>query len=163
MNIDRPALIARVRELEAECERNEAKAHVVCLEALLREKTEECDELDEERREAWQHVQNNMSHVFLETDIRDHVSYTGGNGLAALENLAEEVSKTWVRVDDERNEARAEVARLTDERDEARAQLAAADTGAPCDGHRHCCADRRRLAEELLRVRAERDALKEKL
>jgi hypothetical protein len=62
---DVPALIARVRELEAECERNEAKAHVVCLEALLREKTEECDELDEERREAWQHVQNNMSHVFL--------------------------------------------------------------------------------------------------
>lgn len=43
------------------------------------------------------------------------------------------------------------------ERDEARAQLAAADTGAPCDGHRHCCADRRRLATELLRVRAERD------
>jgi hypothetical protein len=41
-----------------------------------------------------------------------------------------------------------------DERDEARAQLAAADTGAPCDGHRHCCADRRKLAEELLRVRA---------
>jgi hypothetical protein len=52
--------------------------------------------------------------------------------------------------------------RMTRERDEARAQLAAADTGAPCDGHRHCCADRRKLAEELLRVRAERDALKEK-
>jgi hypothetical protein len=51
---------------------------------------------------------------------------------------------------------------MTRERDEARAQLAAADTGAPCDGHRHCCADRRKLAEELLRVRAERDALKEK-
>ena len=49
------------------------------------------------------------------------------------------------------------------ERDEARAQLAAIGTGAPCDGHRHCCADRRRLAEELLRVRAERDALKEEL
>ena len=45
----------------------------------------------------------------------------------------------------------------TRERDEARAQLAALDTGAPCDGHRHCCADRRRLADELLRVRAERD------
>jgi hypothetical protein len=45
----------------------------------------------------------------------------------------------------------------TRERDEARAQLAAIDTGAPCDGHRHCCADRRKLAEELLRVRAERD------
>lgn len=51
---------------------------------------------------------------------------------------------------------------MTRERDEARAQLAAADTGAPCDGHRHCCADRRKLADELLRVRAERDALKEK-
>jgi hypothetical protein len=48
----------------------------------------------------------------------------------------------------------------TRERDEARAQLAAADTGAPCDGHRHCCADRRKLAEELLKVRAERDALR---
>ena len=45
----------------------------------------------------------------------------------------------------------------TRERDEARAQLAALDTGSPCDGHRHCCADRRKLAEELLRVRAERD------
>jgi hypothetical protein len=53
----------------------------------------------------------------------------------------------------------------TRELDEARAQLAATDTdtGAPCDGHRHCCADRRKLAEELLRVRAERDALKGKL
>jgi len=51
---------------------------------------------------------------------------------------------------------------MTRERDEARAQLAAHDTGAPCDGHRHCCADRRKLAEELLQVRAERDALKEK-
>ena len=47
--------------------------------------------------------------------------------------------------------------RLEKERDEARAQLAALDTGAPCDGHRHCCADRRKLAEELLRVRTERD------
>lgn len=46
---------------------------------------------------------------------------------------------------------------MTRERDEARAQLAAIDTGSPCDGHRHCCADRRKLAEELLRVRAERD------
>jgi len=46
---------------------------------------------------------------------------------------------------------------------EARAQLAAHDTGAPCDGHRHCCADRRKLAEELLRVRAERDALRSSL
>ena len=50
---------------------------------------------------------------------------------------------------------------MTRERDEARAQLAATDTDSPCDGHRHCCADRRKLAEELLRVRAERDALKE--
>lgn len=50
----------------------------------------------------------------------------------------------------------------TRERDEARAQLAALDADSPCDGHRHCCADRRKLAEELLRVRAERDALKEK-
>jgi len=48
------------------------------------------------------------------------------------------------------------------ERDEARSQLAAHDTGAPCDGHRHCCADRRKLAEELLRVRAERDALRDR-
>ena len=44
----------------------------------------------------------------LETDIRDHVSHTGGNGLAALEDLAEEVRKTWVRVDDECIELRAE-------------------------------------------------------
>jgi len=51
---------------------------------------------------------------------------------------------------------------LEAERDEARAQLAAIDTGAPCDGHRHCCADRRKLAEELLRVRAERDALRDR-
>jgi hypothetical protein len=50
----------------------------------------------------------------------------------------------------------------TRERDEARTQLAALDADSPCDGHRHCCADRRKLAEELLRVRAERDALKEK-
>ena len=70
----------------------------------------------------------------------------------------------------ERDEARERVldaalihAELVRERDEARAQLAATDTGSPCDGHRHCCADRRRLAEELLRVRAERDALKGKL
>lgn len=46
---------------------------------------------------------------------------------------------------------------MTHERDEARAQLAAIGAGSPCDGHRHCCADRRKLAEELLRVRAERD------
>ena len=48
---------------------------------------------------------------------------------------------------------------IRQQRDEARAQLAATDTdtGSPCDGHRHCCADRRRLADELLRVRAERD------
>ena len=45
---------------------------------------------------------------------------------------------------------------MTRERDEARAQLAAIDTGSPCDGHRHCCADRRKLADELLRVRTER-------
>jgi len=55
------------------------------------------------------------------------------------------------------------IAGLTHQRDEARAQLAAIDTGAPCDGHRHCCADRRKLAEELLRVRAERDALRSSL
>ena len=48
----------------------------------------------------------------LETDIRDHVSYTGGNGLAALEDLAEEVRRTWVRVDDECTEMRAECERL---------------------------------------------------
>lgn len=53
--------------------------------------------------------------------------------------------------------------RAEEARDEARAQLAAVDTGSPCDGHRHCCADRRRLAEELLRVRAERDALRSSL
>ena len=64
----------------------------------------------------------------------------------------------------ERDEARERVldaalihAELVRERDEARAQLAAIDTGSPCDGHRHCCADRRKLAEELLRVRTERD------
>lgn len=48
-------------------------------------------------------------------------------------------------------------AELKRERDEARAQLAAIGTGAPCDGHRHCCANRRKLADELLRVRTERD------
>ena len=53
--------------------------------------------------------------------------------------------------------------RLEKERDEARAQLAAIDTGSPCDGHRHCCADRRKLAEELLRVRAERDEARERV
>ena len=52
---------------------------------------------------------------------------------------------------------------ITDERDEARAQPAAIDTGAPCDGHRHCCADRRKLANELLRVRAERDETRAQL
>jgi len=72
----------------------------------------------------------------------------------------------------ERDEARDEVKRFRDwyrnafggpsRRESPWDQLAAADTGAPCDGHRHCCADRRKLAEELLRVRAERDALKEK-
>jgi hypothetical protein len=53
----------------------------------------------------------------------------------------------------------------TRERDEARAQIAATDTdtGSPCDGHRHCCADRRKLAEELLRVRAERDEARAQL
>ena len=75
--------------------------------------------------------------------------------LAHIEELAERTLTA-----EERLEQR------TRERDEARAQLAAtdtgADTGAPCDGHRHCCADRRRLADELIRVRAERDVLKEK-
>ena len=52
---------------------------------------------------------------------------------------------------------------MTRERDEARAQLAALGTGAPCDGHRHCCADRRKLANELLRVRAERDETRAQL
>jgi hypothetical protein len=72
--------------------------------------------------------------------------------LAYVEELAERALTA-----EERLEQR------TRERDEARAQLAATDTDSPCDGHRHCCADRRKLAEELLRVRAERDALKGKL
>jgi hypothetical protein len=45
-------LIARVRELED---------HAACLEALLREKTEEADELDDERREAWAHIHEHAS------------------------------------------------------------------------------------------------------
>ena len=49
---DVPALIARVRELED---------HTACLEALLREKTEEADELDDERREAWAHIHEHAS------------------------------------------------------------------------------------------------------
>ncbi len=155
---DVPALIARVRELEAECERDEAKAHVVCLEALLREKTEECDELDEERREAWQHVQNNMSHVFLK-GAHGALADAGNVEVPPLTEPIDETIRAIVR---ERDEMRCRVRELEAERDEARAALAAADTGAPCDGHRHCCADRRKLAEELLRVRAERDALKEK-
>lgn len=47
----------------------------------------------------------------LERDIRDHVSHTGGNGLAASEDLAEEMRRTWVRVDDECAELRAECER----------------------------------------------------
>jgi Ribonuclease G/E len=113
---DVPALIARVRELEAECERNEAKAHVVCLEALLREKTEECDELDEERREAWQHVQNNMSHVFLK-GAHGALADAGDVEVPPLTEPIDEAIRAIVR---ERDEARAEVQRLTDERDEAR-------------------------------------------
>ncbi|MEI8256978.1 MAG: hypothetical protein WCJ30_14995 [Deltaproteobacteria bacterium] len=155
---DVPALIVRVRELEAECERDEAKAHMVCLEALLREKTEECGELDEERREAWQHVQNNMSHVFLK-GAHGALADAGDVEVPPLTKPIDETIRAIVR---ERDEMRCRVRELEAERDEARAQLAAADTGAPCDGHRHCCADRRKLAEELLRVRAERDALRDR-
>ena len=53
--------------------------------------------------------------------------------------------------------ARADVPALLAYVHDLEQELAAADTGSPCDGHRHCCADRRKLAEELLRVRAERD------
>jgi cell division septum initiation protein DivIVA len=49
---DVPQLVARVRELED---------HTACLEALLREKTEEADELDDERREAWAHIHEHAS------------------------------------------------------------------------------------------------------
>ena len=66
--------------------------------------------------------------------------------LAHIEELAERALTAEERLE-----------QMTRERDEARAQLAALDTGSPCDGHRHCCADRRKLAEELLRVRTERD------
>lgn len=49
----------------------------------------------------------------------------------------------------------------TRERDEARSPLSAfVENGSPCDGHRYCCADRRAMAIELLRVRAERDVLR---
>ena len=49
----------------------------------------------------------------------------------------------------------------TRERDEARSQLCAViETSSPCDGHRYCCADRRAMANELRRVRAERDMLR---
>ena len=73
--------------------------------------------------------------------------------LAYIDELECECGEAWEGVLD----AALIHAELVRERDEARAQLAAIGTGAPCDGHRHCCADRRRLAEELLRVRAERD------
>lgn len=75
------------------------------------------------------------------------------------------------RLEKERDEARAQLAAAADDAAvelingidrAARAQLAAIGTGAPCDGHRHCCADRRKLAEELLRVRTERDALRDR-
>jgi len=89
-------------------ERDEAKAHVVCLEALLHEQTEECDELDEERREAWQHLQNNMSHVFLK----------GAHGALAdagdveVPPLTEPIDETIRAIVRERNKLRAECTTL---------------------------------------------------
>jgi len=136
---DVPALIARVRELEAE--RDQALADY---QDLGREMNDECTRLEKERDDArkeaaaWalrvvelaraneqlaqeraefklraeDEIANNVVSLNahrnqverlkkLETDIRDHVSYTGGNSMVALEDLAEEVRKTWVRVDDE--------------------------------------------------------------
>jgi hypothetical protein len=127
---DVPALIARVRELEAECERNEAKAHVVCLEALLQDKTEECDELDEERREAWQHVQNNMSHVFLK-GAHGALADAGDVEVPPLTQPIDETIRAIVR---ERDEMRCRVRELETECERTRifgsrkfAELRAAD------------------------------------
>jgi hypothetical protein len=117
-----------VEELEALLEvttreRDEAKAHVVCLEALLRERTEECDELDEERREAWQHVQNNMSHVLLK---RAHGALADA-GDVEVPPLTEPIDEVIRAIAHQRDEARAEVQHLTDERDELLVRVANQD------------------------------------
>lgn len=89
-----------------------------------------------------------------------HVRLNLENGLAAgLKELPcsdKETIRLLVEECEYRGDTLDQCAR---ERDEARAQLAATDTdtGSPCDGHRHCCANRRILADELLRVRTERD------
>jgi len=103
------------------------------------------------------------------TDLRHRLALL----LAAESERALTAEERLEQMTRERDEARAQLATVNSlpgalavinamarERDEARAQLAASDTGSPCDGHRHCCADRHKLAEELLRVRAERDALR---
>ena len=93
---------------DALCERDEAKAHVVCLEGLLREKTEECDALDEERREAWQHAQNNMSHVLLK---RAHGALADA-GDVEVPPLTEPIDETILAIVRERDKLRAECTAL---------------------------------------------------
>jgi len=128
---DVPALIARVRELEAE--RDEAHAQLAASSSLYR----------------------SLAAINAMARERDEAKKEAAESFKEMVMLYNDHSSTEL-------EQQLRIEELTRERDEARAQLAAADTGAPCDGHRHCCADRRKLAEELLRVRAERDALKEK-
>jgi len=150
-----------IEELEAELDivtkqRDEVHAEVARLRGLLNENAYEHGLLVRRMIKAQDRRDEARAEVEHLTDERDEAKREAAESFKEMVMLYNDHSSTEL-------EQQLRIEELTRERDEARAQLAAHDTGAPCDGHRHCCADRRKLAETLLRVRAERDALKELL